>query len=377
MILGLIDDAVQAGLPRRRACRAAGLCLRRERRWRRHRAAYGLQRQPRPGPPPVPAHALLPAERAAVEGALATPAWVDHSCRDLAMDLYETAGFYVSHVSIWRRQVTRQLNGPRGVQRQRRVRPHDPLPRPNAPNQCWAWDISYLKTFEPWRFLYLYALLDTFSRHVVAWLITERLSSELAQTLWDEGLTRQGLWASPPPQLPRSLSDNGPQMRSHSTARFFHRLGIHPTFARPATPNDNPHIEAFFSTAKNVPGYPGRFVEVGQARGYFTRFFQWYHHEHRHTALQMLTPFQVHSGQGPRLLAERAEVRQRTLAARLAADRRAEPRDSRLCVTAEGLGASRNASEVGGCYLGIPPKPVLEPPRGTERRWLSRSLSIS
>ena len=377
MILGLIDDAVHAGLPRRRACQAAGLCPRRERRWRRRRAAYGLQRQPRTGPPLVPAHALLSVERAAVETALATPAWVDHSCRDLAMDLYETAGFSVSHVTIWRHQVARQLNGPRGVQRQRRVRPYDPLPRPHAPNQCWAWDISYLKTFEPWRFLYLYALLDTFSRSVVAWLIAVRLSSELAQTLWDEGLSGQGLWASPPPQLPRSLSDNGPQMRSHSTARFFHRLGIHPAFARPATPNDNPHIEAFFSTAKNVPGYPGRFVDVGQACDYFTRFFQWYHHEHRHTALQMLTPFQVHSGQGPRLLAERAEVRQRTLAARLAADRWSEPRRPLLPLTAEGPGASRTASEVGGGILVSPQNPSWTHLGRTERRWLTRSSSLS
>jgi hypothetical protein len=91
VILGLIDDAVQAGLPRRRACRAAGLCPRRERRWRRHGAASGLSRQPRTGPPAAAAHALLPAERAAVEAALAAPAWVAHSCRNLAMDLYETS----------------------------------------------------------------------------------------------------------------------------------------------------------------------------------------------------------------------------------------------------------------------------------------------
>ncbi|MEK7838931.1 MAG: hypothetical protein AAB328_13220, partial [candidate division NC10 bacterium] len=31
------------------------------------------------------------------------------------MDLYETAGFYVSHVTLWRHQVARQLNGPRGA----------------------------------------------------------------------------------------------------------------------------------------------------------------------------------------------------------------------------------------------------------------------
>jgi hypothetical protein len=54
------------------------------------------------------------------------------------------------------------------------------------------------------------------------------------------------------------------------------------------------------------------------------------------------------------LVAERAEVRQRTLAVRLAADRQVEPRHPFLRVTAEGPGASRNASEVGGRYLGIP-----------------------
>ena len=89
----------------------------------------------------------------------------------------------------------------------------------------------------------------------------------------------------------------------------------------------------------------------------------WYHHEHRHTALQMLTPFQVHAGQGPRLLAERAEVRQQTLAARLPADRQAEPRRPLLRVTAEGPGASRNASEVGGLSW-YPPKTAPRAPWG-------------
>jgi hypothetical protein len=220
-------------------------------------------------------------------------------------------------------------------------------------------------------------LLDTFSCYVVAGLVAERLSSELAQILWDEGLSGQGLWASPSLQLPRSLSDNGPQMRSHSTARFFHRLEIHPTFAWPATLNDNPHIEAFFSTAKTVPGSPGRFVDVGHARGYRTRCFPWYHDEPRHTALQMLTPVQVHSGQGSRLLAERAEVRQRTLAVRLAADRHAEPRHPLLRVTAEGPGASRDASEVGGAISLSPENRSPRPLGRTERRWPTRPSSIS
>jgi len=34
-------------------------------------------------------------------------------------------------------------------------------------------------------FLYLYALLDHFSRKVMAWLISRRLCSEEVQRLWD------------------------------------------------------------------------------------------------------------------------------------------------------------------------------------------------
>jgi hypothetical protein len=86
----------------------------------------------------------------------------------------------------------------------------------------------------------------------------------------------------------------------------------------------------------------------------------------------MLTPFQVHSGQGSRRLAERAEVRQRTLAVRLAADLQAEPRHLLLRVTAEGPGASRNASEVGAILLGIPRNPVLAPP-GADRKEVADS----
>jgi len=68
-------------------------------------------------------------------------------------------------------------------------------------------------------------------------------------------------------------------MRSHSTKNFFKTLGIDQFYSRPRTPNDNPQIEALFSTVNNCPDYPGRFDTLEEARIYFKEFFNWYNHK--------------------------------------------------------------------------------------------------
>ncbi len=49
---------------------------------------------------------------------------------------------------------------------------------------------------------------------------------------------------------------------------------------------------------------------------YFTEFFRWYNEEHLHTRLGMVTPQQKHDGTWVQILAEREEVKRRTLAKR-------------------------------------------------------------
>jgi hypothetical protein len=110
--------------------------------------------------------------------------------------------------------------------------------------------------------------------------------------------------------------DRGAQMRSHSTTTYFRKLGILQLFSRPRTPNDNPYVESHFATIKTQPAFPAYFATLAEAEDYFSQFYPWYNDVHPHTRLHMLTPAQVHSGQGPRLLAERAALKTATLAAR-------------------------------------------------------------
>ncbi|MDO9128886.1 MAG: integrase core domain-containing protein [Anaerolineales bacterium] len=325
MILDLIAEAQADGLSRERACEVLGLSSRTPQRWTVSPALVtspsGLTTPLLDAPAllrPRPYNALTASEMATVIALIQSPHHADASCRELSLAVLESPKpTYISHVTFWQYQCALGCNGPRGrqvAQGQRRTAPGTEWV--SGPNQLWDWDITYLLTFERGLFFYLYSLLDHWSRKNVAWLVGARLASVEVQSLWDQGLINEDLLDQPADTWPKSLSDRGGPMRSQPTSRYFQKLGIEQLFSRPRTPDDNPYIEAHFATIKTHPVYPGYFADQAEAEGYFREFYPWYNEVHPHTRLNMLTPSQFHSGQGSHLLAQRAELKAATLAAR-------------------------------------------------------------
>ncbi|MFQ5802579.1 MAG: hypothetical protein ACE5JQ_06755, partial [Candidatus Methylomirabilales bacterium] len=64
-----------------------------------------------------------------------------------------------------------------------------------------------------------------------------------------------------------------PQLTRHNLRNTAARTEIEPLYTRPCTPNDNPQIEAFFSTMKGRPDYPGRFDGSAHAQTWCEHFF--------------------------------------------------------------------------------------------------------
>ncbi|MFQ5845392.1 MAG: DDE-type integrase/transposase/recombinase [Planctomycetota bacterium] len=290
-----------------KAAAVLGLSGRTLERWQRGAEA------PTPRGRRRPWNALLPEERAIIAEVVARRDGADLSCRALSFWVLEHSGRYISPVAFWRYLKARKAS-------QARVRrPRRPAgPRPDTtfalkPNDLWCWDITHLRTVVPWQFLYLYVVLDWVSRKGIAWLLAETLDSRTVLELWDRGLQNEGILELPKYLYPRSLSDRGPQMRSHLTRRFFARTGIEPLYTRPRTPNDNPEIEAFFSTMKGRPDYPGRFEGSAHAQTWCEQFFRWYNDEHHHRGLAYVTPSQRHAGLHEQVLAERAVFKARCL----------------------------------------------------------------
>jgi putative transposase len=144
-----------------------------------------------------------------------------------------------------------------------------------------------------------------YSRYVVGWLLAERESTALATRLIEESCEKQGV-------APGSLvlhSDRGSAMTSQGTAQLLAQLGVLRSLSRPRVSTDNPFSEAHFKkTLKYHPGFPRRFGSLEDARAFCRRFFEWYHREHKHSALSRLSPEDVHYRRGREILARRDRV---------------------------------------------------------------------
>ena len=70
------------------------------------------------------------------------------------------------------------------------VKPHRPDELTGA-NQCWCWDIGYLKIDILLVFWYLYVVIDEWSRKVIAWRVSRILAHREALGLLDDGIIQE------------------------------------------------------------------------------------------------------------------------------------------------------------------------------------------
>jgi putative transposase len=181
---------------------------------------------------------------------------------------------------------------------------HKPELLATGPNQVWSWDITKLLGPVKWTYYYLYVLLDIFSRYVVGWLLARQESAALAKVLIAESCERQHIG---PDQL-IIHADRGPSMTSQPVALLLATLGVVPSHSRPHVSDDNPFSEAQFKTLKYRPDFPDRFGAYEDAETFCQRFFPWYNLEHRHGALGLMTPHDIHYGLAAAKWQQRAAV---------------------------------------------------------------------
>lgn len=147
---------------------------------------------------------------------------------------------------------------------QKRVEPGDPrlnlverVFAVNERNRLWVGDITYVPTSEGW--LYLAAVIDAFSRKVVGWSMSDRITEKVAIDAIGRAVGRE----RPPDDGSLVFHDDqGAQYTSKAFQRCLDSHGITQSVSRPGTPLDNAVAESFFKTLKR---------ELVKDRGYKTR----------------------------------------------------------------------------------------------------------
>ncbi len=305
-ILDLIDEAKEKGISMKKVAGWLQIHPRRIKRWRKGvREGLGLANKT---PGPVHAdHRLLSEEKDAVVVLAEEEEYVDLSHRCLTLIAMEKDLFYMGFSSVYRILKERGLTTARTANARTGSSKAPERKEIDGPNQRWCWDISYLYTYEKGLFVYLYVLLDEWSRKLVAWRVSWHATAEEACELIHEAMWAENVFDMEVGARPEVINDRGTQMKAKAVQKLFEDYHMPQIFTRPRTPNDNAFVESAFSTIKRAPEYPGAFRDVQEAENYFAVFFTWYNQTHYHSGIDYVTPEQAHQGLREKIVEERKQ----------------------------------------------------------------------
>lgn len=156
--------------------------------------------------------------------------------------------------------------------------------RANEANHKWAADISYVRTRSGW--LYLAVVLDLYSRRVVGWAMSQRITRQLALDSLQMALTQRGQ-----PQQLLHHSDRGSQYASKDYQRLLQNHGIECSMSRRGNCWDNAVVESFFATLKTELVHRTDYLNPEAARRAIFEYIEvFYNRQRRHSTLGYQTP---------------------------------------------------------------------------------------
>jgi len=152
------------------------------------------------------------------------------------------------------------------------------------PNTVWTSDITYVWTSEGW--LYLAVILDLFSRQVVGWAMSDRLTSDFVVKALYQAIGRRQ-----PASGCILHSDRGIQYASAAFRDVLMAYGFIQSMSRKGNCYDNAVTESFFHTLKTEHVYDYRYETRAEARQSIFEYIEmFYNRQRRHSALGYRSP---------------------------------------------------------------------------------------
>ena len=155
------------------------------------------------------------------------------------------------------------------------------------PNQVWSSDITYIRLAKG--FLYLVAILDWYSRYVLAWRLSNSLETSFCLEALDEALSGGC------PEI--FNSDQGCQFTSEGFTQRLLTRDIRISMDSRGRALDNIFVERLWRSVKYEDIYLKGYQTVEETHEGLTRYFEFYNGERYHQSLGYRRPREVHFGQ--------------------------------------------------------------------------------
>lgn len=151
-------------------------------------------------------------------------------------------------------------------------------------NQVWSTDITYLPMHRG--FMYLVAVMDWFSRYVIAWQLSNTLDGAFCLATLKQAL------AFAKPEI--FNTDQGSQFTAHNFTTCLQDAGVRVSMDGRGRALDNVFVERLWRTVKYEDIYLKEYTTVQALTAGLQSYFGFYNTERPHQSLEYRTPAEVH-----------------------------------------------------------------------------------
>jgi putative transposase len=162
------------------------------------------------------------------------------------------------------------------------------------PNQVWAMDLTYIPMARG--FVYLAAVVDWFSRRVLAWKLSITMDVSFCIEALEEALSKN--------EKPEVFNtDQGSQFTSEAFTGRLKENGIRISMDGRGRWRDNVFVERIWKSIKYEEVYLHAYGSVSEARARIGRYIEFYNSMRPHSSLKALTPDRVYFNRLPESMA--------------------------------------------------------------------------
>ncbi len=155
------------------------------------------------------------------------------------------------------------------------------------PNQVWATDITYIPLAHG--FAYLVAIMDWYSRRVLAWRLSNSIDTSFCIDALQDALSRFGQ-----PEI--FNTDQGSQFTAETFTKVLLDRGIKISMDGKGRCIDNVFVERLWRSLKYEEVYLNDYDNLVDARAGIGRYFSFYNDRRYHQALGYQTPATFYDG---------------------------------------------------------------------------------
>ncbi len=213
--------------------------------------------------------------------------FVDYGYLKVTHALRQQYGYRINKKKVYRLMkqaglLYKRLSGPKT----KRLWVSELVPQPQSYFSYLEFDIKYIWIAGQHRNALVLSVIDVFSRWVLGQLVSYSIRKEDVVRLFDQIFT-----IYPMPLRIYVRNDNGSQMESHVVQLYFADRQIIQEFTKPATPEQNAHIESYHSIIERVICTRYEFEDLPETIDTFERWLNFYNYERIHSGINYLSPY--------------------------------------------------------------------------------------